>query len=62
MTPEPVMILTWNLIGPVTKIDKRIKTASQKFDDEVMSGNSDVIAIFQFMVNWKQSGIQLPDA
>ena len=62
MTPEPVMILTWNLIGPVTKIDKRIKTASQKFDDEVMSGNSDVIAIFRFMVNWEQSGIQLPDA
>ena len=62
MTPEPVMILTWNLIGPVTKIDKRTKTASQKFDDEVMSGNSDVIVIFQFMVNWEQSGIQLPDA
>ena len=32
-------------LRPVTKLDKRNKV-SKNFDDEVMSGNSDVIAIF----------------
>ena len=31
--------------GPVTKLDKRNKT-SKKFDDDVMPGNCDAIAIF----------------
>ena len=33
-------------LGPVTKLDKRNKTTSKKFDDNVMSENCDVIAIF----------------
>ena len=33
-------------LGPVTKLDKRNKTKSKKFGDDVMSENCDVIAIF----------------
>ena len=33
-------------LGPVTKIDNRNKITSKKFDDNVISENSDVIAIF----------------
>ena len=33
-------------LGPVTKLDKRNKTTSKKFDDDVMSENCDVIVIF----------------
>ena len=33
-------------LGQVTKLDKRNKTRLKKFDDDVMSGNCDVIAIF----------------
>ena len=33
-------------LGPVTKLDKRNKIRSKKFDDDVMSANSDVIVIF----------------
>ena len=33
-------------LGPVTKLDKRNKTTSKKFDDDVMSTNRDVIVIF----------------
>ena len=33
-------------LGPVTKIDKRNKTTSKKFDDDVMSKHCDVIVIF----------------
>ena len=33
-------------LGPITKLDKRNKTMSKIFDDNVMSGNFDVIAIF----------------
>ena len=32
--------------GPVTKLDKINKTTSKKIDDDVMSKNCDVIAIF----------------
>ena len=32
-------------LGPVTKPDKRNKTMSKKFDDDVMLGNCDVIVI-----------------
>ena len=43
--------------GPVTKLDKRNKTESKKFDDDVMSENLDVIVIFpiydQFGAIWK---------
>ena len=34
-------------LGPVTKLDKRNKTTSKKFDDNVMSENCDVIVIFR---------------
>ena len=44
-------------LRPVTKLDKRNKTASKNFDDGVMSENCDVIAIFpfygQFGETWK---------
>ena len=33
-------------VGPVTKLDKRNKTSQKTFDDDVMSKNCDVIAIF----------------
>ena len=33
-------------LGPVTKLDKRNKTTSKRFDDDVMSANCDVIVIF----------------
>ena len=33
-------------LGHVTKLDKRNKTTSNKFDDDVMSVNLDVIVIF----------------
>ena len=33
-------------LGPVTKYDKRIKTTSQKCDDDFMSGNCNVTAVF----------------
>ena len=33
-------------LGPVTKLDKRNKTTSKKFDVDVMSENCDVIVIF----------------
>ena len=49
-------------LGPVTKLDKRNKTKSKKFDDDVISENCDVTVIFQFTVNLKQSGTRIPDA
>ena len=33
-------------LGPVTKLDKKNKTTSKKFGDEVMSANCDVTVIF----------------
>ena len=33
-------------LGPVTKLDKRNKTTSKKYDEDVMSANLDVIVIF----------------
>ena len=44
MTPELVMILTWNL--DQTKLDKRNKTMSKKFVDDIMSTNCDIIVVF----------------
>ena len=34
-------------LGPITKLDKRNKTTSRKFDVEVMSRNCDVIVSFR---------------
>ena len=33
-------------LGPVTKIDKKNKITSKKFDDDVMLANFDVIVIY----------------
>ena len=33
-------------LGPVTKLDKRNKTTSKKIDDDIVSANCDIIAIF----------------
>ena len=33
--------------GPVTKLEKRKKTTSKKFDDGAMSANFDFIVIFR---------------
>ena len=33
-------------LGPVSKLDERNKTASKKFDDNVMSAYCDVTVIF----------------
>ena len=33
-------------LGPVSKLDKKNKTTSKKFDDDLMSKKYDVIAIF----------------
>ena len=47
-------------IGPVTKLDKRNRTTSRKFDDDSMSANCDVIIIF---ANYDQFGaLQKPDS
>ena len=44
-------------VGPETKLDKRNKATSKKFDDDVMSENCDIFAIFpicgQFGAIWK---------
>ena len=43
-------------LGSVTKLDKRHKKTSRKVDVDVMSENCDVIVIFGFLANLKQSG------
>ena len=51
-------------LGPVTKFDKRNKTTSKKFDDDVMPENCDVkivTAISGFLVNLEQSEDQIPN-
>ena len=44
-------------LGPVTKLDKRSKSTSKIFDDDVMSANCDAIVIFliygKFGAIWK---------
>ena len=49
-------------LGPVTKLDRRNKKTSKKIDDDVMSKDCDVIAIFQFTANLEQSESRIPDA
>ena len=46
-------------IGPVTKLDRRNKIPSKKFDDDIMSESYDVIVIFP---NYEQSGSRIQDA
>ena len=46
--------------GPVTKLDKKNKTTSKKFDDDVMSENCDTIVTFSI---YSQFGaLQKPDS
>ena len=47
-------------LGVVTKLDKRNKTPLTKCDDEVMSTNCDVIAIF--LIYGQFEAIRIPDA
>ena len=47
-------------LGPVTKLDKRNKRASEKFGDDVMSENCDVIVIF--LIYGKSGAFQKPDS
>ena len=46
-------------LEPVTKIDKRNKTASRKSDDDAMSENCDVIAFF--LIYSYLGAIPMPD-
>ena len=48
--------------GPVTILDKRNKTPSNKFVDDVMSEIETPLSFFQFMANLEQSRSQFPDA
>ena len=47
-------------VGPVTKPDKRNKTTSKKFPDDVMSANCGVIVIFP--IYGKFGAIRKPDS
>ena len=47
-------------LGPVTKLDKRNKTRSKKFHDEVMLANRDVIIIF--LIYGQFGAIRNPDS
>ena len=48
--------------GPVTKLDKKNKTTSKKFDDDVISESCYVIAIFLIYGQFGAIGSQAPDA
>ena len=47
-------------LGPVTKLDKGNKTASKKFDNDVMSKNCDVVGIFPIYGQFE--AIRKPDS
>ena len=47
-------------LGPVTKLDKRNKTTSKKFDDDIISGKCDVTVIFSIYGQFV--AIQMPDS
>ena len=47
-------------LGPVTKIDKINKTTSRKSEDDVISENCDVIAIF--LIYGQFGAVQKPDS
>ena len=47
-------------LGPVPKLDKRNKTTSKKFDDDVMTVNCDVIVIFPIFGQF--GAIRKPDS
>ena len=47
-------------LGPVTRLDKRNKTTSKKFDNDLMSKNFDVIVIFSIYGQF--GAIRKPDS
>ena len=47
-------------LGPITKLDKRNKTTSKKFDDDVKWVNCDFIVIFPIF--GQLGAIQMPDS
>ena len=47
-------------VGPITKLDKRNTATSEKFDDDVMSENCDVIVIF--VAYYQLVAIRKPDS
>ena len=48
-------------LGSVTKFDKRIKAASKKFDDDIISQILTSLQFLQFTVNLDQSGTQISE-
>ena len=48
-------------LGAVTKLDKRGKAMSRKFEDDAMSENCGLIAIFPIYDHLEQSGSRIPD-
>ena len=48
-------------LRPITKIDKKNKITSKKFNDDVMSGNCDVIVILWIFASLEQSGGRMTD-
>ena len=49
-------------LGRVTKLDKRNKATSKKIDDDVMSANFDVIAIFLIYGQFGAIRNRIPEA
>ena len=52
-------------LGPVTKLNKRNNKTSKKINDDVMSANFDVMALFPIydqFANLEQSGSRIPEA
>ena len=49
-------------VGPVTKLDKRNKTTSNKCDASLCRKIVTSLPFFQFTTNLEQSGRQIPDA
>ena len=48
-------------LGPVTKLDKRNKATSKKFDDDAMSANCDFIVIFRIYGQFRATRRRIPD-
>ena len=49
-------------LGPVTKLDKRNKTTSKKFDDNACQKIVTSLPFLQFTANLEQLGSQISDA
>ena len=47
-------------LGPVPKLDKKNKTTSENFDDDVMPGDCDVIIIFRIFGQF--GAVRRPDS